>query len=779
MYWRHNVTDSVAYPSHAVNLDVYHLYIPFYSFTAQNLSQLRIPLWNPYQMCGTPYLAVLQGAVFYPPVMLFKVFSPARAYSIYWMAHAIMGGIFLMVLCRHLKLSWIASWAAAFVFMFCSNTVSKLFGPAFLANSVYLPLMFVFVLKIFETGRARWAVALAMAALASLLAGWIQALVYGLYALGVFVAAFVIRSLVNKGGGDALFIKRGMALLALSALLFLLLSSFQTLPTIEMGRMATRSFGEISEEMLTINNTAIYSGYRILHDTLNSRGGILPYYLYVGALPLFLGVLALGDRRLRFYTLFFWAMAACALILSMGPQTPFYKLWLCLPMTKMFRAPFRFLFLHATAICVLCAIGLDRFLVWFDSQKQFGGKKAAYAAAIAATASLALILAWPQQSLGSSQMLKLLAAASYWRFYISGLALLVVFLLSLPGGGRMKTRSLGAGCLALILLDLFVANHNRFYLPEINPSIYQEHSGAIDFLKSRQDTDSARVFTAADPLDFSYCIKMGQLTGLSMINDYENMNPGRYNRYCNYIFGKDDAKSEEFFWGWFNLDDELVHPELLNYMSTKYIWISRQYIEDNTKHAKANYRMLTESCITIFEDKDDLVFLNPKALPRAYIVGKSRIVPDGEETLKLLSSAAFSPKDEVILSDGMPQPEHADSKPASRRSNAIIDLLEPEEIRISTQLDGDGFLVLTDQYYPGWEATVDGAPVRIFRANYLFRSVPLTAGKHKVVFRYRPKSFRLGIALSVGSLLLFGSFITILSYRRKGRSKNTSLPEAT
>jgi uncharacterized membrane protein YfhO len=106
-------------------------------------------------------------------------------------------------------------------------------------------------------------------------------------------------------------------------------------------------------------------------------------------------------------------------------------------------------------------------------------------------------------------------------------------------------------------------------------------------------------------------------------------------------------------------------------------------------------------------------------------------------------------------------------------------LLEPEEIRISTKLDGDGFLVLTNQYYPGWEATVDGTPARILRANYLFCSVPLTAGEHKVVFRYRPKSVRLGIAFtSIGLLLLVGSFMPILSYRRKGRSKNTSLPEA-
>jgi uncharacterized membrane protein YfhO len=56
----------------------------------------------------------------------------------------------------------------------------------------------------------------------------------------------------------------------------------------------------------------------------------------------------------------------------------------------------------------------------------------------------------------------------------------------------------------------------------------------------------------------------------------------------------------------------------------------------------------------------------------------------------------------------------------------------------------DNLLVLSDTYYPGWKAFVDGTPRKIYRANYGFRAVPLSAGTHRVEFVYHPLSFKLG-----------------------------------
>ncbi len=765
VYWRYNVINSACFVSHFTSVDAYQYYLPSYTYTARNLLSLRLPLWNPYQLCGVSYIGVLQGAIFYPPIVLFGVMSPATAYSVYLLFHLVLGGFFVVLLARYLELSWLASVAGAITFMFCSNTVSQLFGPASLANSIYLPLMFLFVLKIFETGRLRWAVALTLAVLFPLLAGWVQALVYSLYALGVFAAAIVIRSLMRKDS-KTFHLRRGLMLLTFSAVLFLLLSAAQVLPVAELGRQGSRSFGKISTEMMTIKNTAMYGLDRIVFDSVNSNGGLLPFYFYVGLLPLCFSVVALFHKRLRFHVLFYFAVALCAVVLAMGPQTPLFGLWLHLPMTAMFRAPFRFLFLHALAVSLLGSIGLDYLFGKFASLKDGKNKVVMLGALCAAAGLLILISVWPVSESGQTQLMKTIVAASRWPVYMLGLTLVVFFSAAVSQFRNLSHYVLGLGCLFIITADLFTANHNYFYLPEKNPEIYEQHNQVVETLKSLTDVDHSRVFVASNLLDFSYCLKLGELDKLELIDDYENMNPMRYNRYCNYLFGRNDEKSREFFWGWFNLDDTIVHPDLLNYMSAKYIWVSRDYIQQGTENVSSNYSMISKSCIPIYSDARDMVFLNPRALPRAYVVGKIRVVSDEEEALRLLTSDKFSPREEVVLSESPEEREIDSGASTSGKSSAMVNSVEPERISITTESNGRGFLVLTDQYYPGWEAFVDGSPRKIYRANYLFRCVAVPPGRHEVVFQYAPRSFRLGIMLSsVGLLALIACAIWPLTVR--------------
>ncbi len=79
-----------------------------------------------------------------------------------------------------------------------------------------------------------------------------------------------------------------------------------------------------------------------------------------------------------------------------------------------------------------------------------------------------------------------------------------------------------------------------------------------------------------------------------------------------------------------------------------------------------------------------------------------------------------------------------------------------------------GYLVLTDTFYPGWKAFIDGAPSPILRANYLMRAVPLAAGPHTVTFVYDPLSFRLGAGLSLGAL---GCVVVYVGARLRRRSR--------
>ncbi|HEY9721564.1 MAG TPA: YfhO family protein [Oscillatoriaceae cyanobacterium] len=84
-----------------------------------------------------------------------------------------------------------------------------------------------------------------------------------------------------------------------------------------------------------------------------------------------------------------------------------------------------------------------------------------------------------------------------------------------------------------------------------------------------------------------------------------------------------------------------------------------------------------------------------------------------------------------------------------------------QSVSVEATLPRPGWLILTDAFYPGWQARVDGAPATIYPADVAFRGVYLPAGRHRVDFRYAPRSFRLGLWVS----LAFAAFAALLLVR--------------
>jgi len=91
-----------------------------------------------------------------------------------------------------------------------------------------------------------------------------------------------------------------------------------------------------------------------------------------------------------------------------------------------------------------------------------------------------------------------------------------------------------------------------------------------------------------------------------------------------------------------------------------------------------------------------------------------------------------------------------------RSSRVTVQAYQAEQVVLRVETDRPGFLVLADAYYPGWEARVDGIPAPILPTNLLFRGVQVPPGEHRVVFTYRPRSWRLGLALSGLGWTLWG-----------------------
>jgi hypothetical protein len=109
----------------------------------------------------------------------------------------------------------------------------------------------------------------------------------------------------------------------------------------------------------------------------------------------------------------------------------------------------------------------------------------------------------------------------------------------------------------------------------------------------------------------------------------------------------------------------------------------------------------------------------------------------------------------VVLESPPPAGFSPGADPEGRTPLVTLEMYQPLEVRVKVEMHGaQGFLVLTDTWYPGWNAWVDDVPTPILLADYAFRAVPLVQGVHSVTFRYQPLSHSLGGKFSLLSLIL-------------------------
>jgi hypothetical protein len=146
------------------------------------------------------------------------------------------------------------------------------------------------------------------------------------------------------------------------------------------------------------------------------------------------------------------------------------------------------------------------------------------------------------------------------------------------------------------------------------------------------------------------------------------------------------------------------------------------------------------------------------ALPRAYAVHQVRVIADDRTAVAAMRDPAFDPARTAILDSGR---EVNASLPRGATSSVTVLSYEPEEVVLEASLPAPGYVVLSDSYYPGWRATVDGEPVAIERANLAFRAVYVSEGAHTLRWVYRPTSYRAGLGISVATLLALATAISI------------------
>ncbi len=159
---------------------------------------------------------------------------------------------------------------------------------------------------------------------------------------------------------------------------------------------------------------------------------------------------------------------------------------------------------------------------------------------------------------------------------------------------------------------------------------------------------------------------------------------------------------------------------------------------------------------------DVKVYENLDVQPRAYLVNQWTSVDDSEEALALLQSGTVDFRQHAVVENApaFSTQRHAEDAPATKIGTIQLIDYAPEEVTLQVNVEGVGnepaLLVLSDVYYPGWQATVDGIDTPIYAANQIFRGLFVPPGEHEVTFVYRPQSWLRGVWISLGGLVMLG-----------------------
>ncbi len=190
----------------------------------------------------------------------------------------------------------------------------------------------------------------------------------------------------------------------------------------------------------------------------------------------------------------------------------------------------------------------------------------------------------------------------------------------------------------------------------------------------------------------------------------------------------------------------------LPHMDPGYDWSgwSDLRIGDQTDPALDNYGLAIPGSVWLYESLAG--GREGPALDRAFLAGWAEVLPDESKVLEAIAVPEYPYERRVFLSGRnlrVPFTAPFDWKDEweddPEREKVSFELYSPQRVRLKVGARMDCWLVLSDLYYPGWRASVDGLARRIHRGDYLLRTLPIEAGDHVVEFIYRPWSFRIGL----------------------------------
>lgn len=668
---------------------------PWRHFTIETWKNGEIPAWNPNSFSGNPHLANYQSAVFSPLNLMFFVLPFVDAWSLLVLLSSLTSGIFTYLLMREFKISKLGSSIASIAFMFSGFMVVWMAYGTLSWAIAFLPLALFAIERWFQKGGTFPLILLALSLPLSFFSGHFQTSLYFL----LFVSIFL---------GFKIFQRHKKTLpVILAFLLGFVVSLLQIVPSIQFYLESPRS--EIFTKDVGIPFFYLISTFApdFFGNPVTRNDWFGPYAewaSFVGIIPLTLALFAFSKRNKT--SLFFFITGLIFLVLAIDSPIQDLVSGMKLPVISTSN-PTRIIVLFSFAVAVLSGFGLDR----LSNLKK----------TIKITVILALLLV-----------------------FLAGW--ISIFILISPDNSYIAQRNFIIPSFVFILFS-FIIFLNPLLKFKKNILLY-----ALLLIVAFDSLRFAQKWMPFDPKELAFIetpviegirrnIGHGRIFGNFGANldtyynfpSIEGYDPLYIDRYGEFIRSADTG-------GFLEGERSVVklgrRGELIDRV-IDLLGVSLIFHPTADTNQGWAYPVWEDKSrfVQIFQDGNLELYRNHSALERARIFYNYEVIKDKKEIIKRFYSNDFNFRNTLILEEN----PSMNSKLEERRpdGNAEIVSYEPNKVVIQVKTEAPALLFLSDNFYPGWRAKVNGEEKKIYRADYSFRAVEVPKGQSLVEFYYR------------------------------------------
>lgn len=748
-----------------LGFDNLKLFYPYRKFTTEKFKKGQIPLWNPYVFSGNVHAATYQSAVWYPLNILYFILPQPDAWSILILLQPIFVGWFMSLFLRSLGQSKAASLFGALGFAFSGWMIAMWEEALVLIHSVlWLPLGLYASNLIWEGKHQKRGFLLLTIALSfSILAGFLQ--------MSIYVFATVLMWNIYRYLTAGKYTRsRSAGLVVVGVISGILISGIQWIPAVEAYLLSSR--GVVNAKFLFDQFLSPVSHLITLivpdfwgnpgsYNYFSSLVYIQERVIYIGIFVLIFAIFMYcmqTSRNINFWKIF------TAVTLSLGFALPTSWIWYALHVPILSVAqPARIFVLSTFGLCVLAGFGIDE-MNREGARKVFSRIVFGFGTVIGFlwVYVIGIWLIVQNKSFLSDQEWPYLVATVSMR----NLLLPTVFFITAWGSFHFMKINRAAFIMTIFIVtiigNLYFSNKllyfsdRKFEYPPIEPIVSLKNLAGYDRVWSYGDGYIMRNM-------FSYF-------NILSPEGYDALYPKRYGELLYSIKTKgliaEQINRTDVSLGESNQNELMSSsPERLRLMSLLGVKYVVEHKEDIQSKISISDRFPPNLFKLSWQNDDWRIWEYIDALPRTFISRNVVIENDAQKIVDQLYNSNFNLQKTVILEDPFPfstvDPEaegHDSARIASYESNKVI---------ITAYAKSPGVLFLSDTFYPGWEAYVDGKKTPIYRANYAFRAVPVEQGQHVVTFIYRPMSFVWGVVLSGFGILQIPVVLMYLALQDK------------